>query len=390
MALISGARSTENINQDRRKFDVSDKLWLVDPDYAVMTFFARKLAKQKTIDPEFRWFDKAQPSRYDAVDYATNYTSGATDVIVDDGTKFRAGDIVMDVSTGEHMRVTSIATNTLTVVRGYGTTAAGTLTNNDVLVIIGNAFAENADVGTARSSQVTKRYNYTQIFREPFAVTGTEDSTELYAGGNDLAQLRKEHLQIHMKDIERAFLFGEAKEDVSTIGSGQPIRTTGGLKSFLTTNLKDASGTLTEAEFEDWVRMLFQNGGDKKMAFVSPLIASAINSWAKGRLQMFPKDKTYGIAVSSYLSIHGQLDFVVEKMFAENTTWAGMAFGVDMSLISYRYLAGNGKSRDTRLLKDRQGNGVDGIIEEYLTEAGLQVALENRHGLLYGVTGYSA
>jgi len=391
MALISGARSTENITQDRRKYDVSDKLWLVDPDYAIMTFFARKLAKNKTIDPEFRWFDKAQPSRYDAVNYSTNYTSGATEIIVDDSDKFRAGDVVMDVSTGEHMRVTGITsgTDTLTVTRGYGSTSATTVTNNEVLVILGNANAENADVGTARSSVTTKRYNYTQIFREPFAVTGTEDATEIYAGGNDLAQLRKEHLQIHMKDIERAMLFGEAKEDTSTIGTGQPIRTTGGLKSFLSTNLTDASGALTEAEFEAWVKSLFTNGGEKKMGFLSPLIASAVNSWAGSKLQMFPKDKTYGISVSSYLSIHGALDFVVEKMFAENTTWAGYAFGVDMGLISYRYLAGNGKNRDTNLLKNRQGNGVDGVIEEYLTEAGLMVALENRHGLLYGVTSYS-
>lgn len=389
MPLISGARSTENITQDRRKYDVSDKLWLVDPDYAIMTFFARKLNKVKTIDPEFRWFDKAQPSRYDAVDYATNYTSGATSVVVDDGTKFRAGDIVMDVATGEHMRVTGVSTNTLTVSRGYGSTAAGTLTNNDVLVILGNANAENADVGTARTSDTTKRYNYTQIFREPFAVTGTQEATEFYAEGNDLAALRKEHLQIHMKDIERAFFFGEAKEDVSTIGTGQPIRTTGGLKSFLSTNLKDASGALSEAEFEDWVRMLFVNGGEKKMGFLSPLVASAVNSWAVGKLQMFPKDKTYGIAIMSYLSIHGQLDFVVEKMFAENTTWNGSAFGVDMSLLAYRYLAGNGVNRDTRLLKDRQGNGVDGKIEEYLSEIGFQLALENRHGMLYGVTSYS-
>lgn len=121
---------------------------------------------------------KAQPSRYDAVNYSTNYTSGATSIVVDDGDKFRAGDIVMDVSTGEHLRVTSVSSDTLTVGRGYGSTSATTITDNDVLVIIGNAYAENADVGTSRSSQVTKRYNYTQIFREPFAVTGSEDATQ--------------------------------------------------------------------------------------------------------------------------------------------------------------------------------------------------------------------
>ena len=388
MPLISGARSTKNQGADTRKYDHSDKLWLVDPDYAVMTFFARKLAKSKTIDPEFRWFDKTQPSRYDACNYSTNYTSGATDIIVDDGTKFRAGDIVLSVASGEHVRVTSIATNTLTVVRGYGTTTAAAINDDAILIILGNAYAENGSVGTARTSDTVKRTNYTQIFREPFAVTGTEDSTEYYTG-NDIANLRREHLQIHMKDIERSFFFGEAKEDVSTIGTGQPIRTTAGMKSFLTSNLTDASGALSQTEFEDWVRKLFVNGGDKKMGFLSPLIASGVNSWAAGKLQMFPKDKTFGIAISSYLSIHGQLDFVVEKMFAENTTWNGYGFGVDMGLLGYRYLAGNGKSRDTRLLKDRQTAGVDGIVEEYLSEVGFQLALENRHGLIYGVTSYS-
>lgn len=386
MALISGARGTASVTSTRRKYDVSDKLWLVDPDYAVMTFFARKLNKTKTIDPEYRWFDKAQPTRYDAVNYTTGYTAGATSVVVDDGDVFRAQDIVLDVNTGEVLQVSSVSTDTLTVTRSVGATAATTISDGDTLVILGNANAENADVGTARTTQSVKRSNYTQIFREPFAVTGTEDATELYAGGNDLTQLRKEHLQVHMKDIERAFFFGEASEVTS---GAQPVRTTGGLKSILTTNLKDASGSLSEAEFEDWISDMFDKGGDKKMGFLSPLVGSAVNSWAVGKLQMFPKDKTYGIAVMSYLSIHGQLDFVIEKMFAENTTWNGYSFGVDMDKLGYRYLGGNGKNRDTKLRKDLQAPGVDGIIEEYLSEVGFQAALENRHGFLYGVTTYA-
>jgi hypothetical protein len=385
MSLISGTKGT-NSNTDLRKYDVADKLYMIDPDYAVLAFFARKLAKVRVTDPEFRWFDKAAPSRQDAVNYSTNYTAGATSVVVDDGTKFRAGDIVVDVSTAEHLYVSAVSTNTLTVSRGYGSTSATTLTDNDVLVIIGNVNAEGAAIRTALTNQATKRTNYTQIFREPFAVTGTEASTELYAEMNDMASLRREHLQIHLRDIERSFFFGEAKEDTS---GSQPIRATAGVKSFLSTNLTNASGTLTEAEFEAWIESLFVKGGEKKMGFLSPLIASAVNSWAKGKLQMFPKDKTYGIAISKYLSIHGELDFVIERLFAENSTWAGYGFGVDMSLVGYRYLGGNGISRDTNLLKDRQTAGADEVKEEYLSEIGLWLALETRHGLLYGVTSYS-
>lgn len=386
MSLVSGARGTNNQGTGVRKFDHSDKLYLVDPDYAALAFFARKLNKKGVSDPEYRWFDKAQPSKFDAVNYGTNYTAGATEVIVDDGTKFRAGDIVMDVATGEHLHVDSVSTNTLTVDRGYGSTAAGTLTDNDVLVIIGNAMAEGATARAALSGQKTKRTNYTQIVREPFDVTGTLASTEVYGEADDLASLRREHLQIHMKDIERSSFFGEAKEDLT---GTQPIRTTGGLRSFLSTNVVNVGGVLTEAVFEDWVMDIFANGGDKKMGFLSPLIASAVNAWAKGKLQMFPKDKTYGIAITKYLSIHGELDFIVEKMFSENSTFNGYGFAVDMPLVGYRFLNGNGRSRDTKLLKDRQANNADEIIEEYLTEFGFWLALENRHGYMYGVTSYS-
>lgn len=378
-------RGTENINQEQRKYDVSDKLWLVDADYATLAFFVRKLNKQKTTDPEYRWFEKTSPSRFDAVNYGSGYTSGALSFVVDDGTKFRIGMVIQDVTTGEQMLVTNVVSNTLTVTRGWGTTSAGSLTNNDVIVIIGNANAEGAAVPTALTATPVKKTNYTQIFREPIDVTETEDATELYAGSNDLAGLRREHLQLHMKDIERAFFFGEPKEDTS---GSQPIRATGGLRYWITTNVA-TPGALTEAVFEDWISDVYAKGGDKKMGFLSPLIASAVNSWAKGRLQMFPKDKTYGIAVSNYLSIHGELNFVVEKLFAENTTYNGYAFAVDMERVAYRYLAGNGKNRDTKLLKNRQTAGADKIIEEYLSEIGFQLMTEDRHGFMKGVTSYT-
>lgn len=389
MSNISGVRATENINQDRRKYDVSDKLWYLDADIAVLAFFARKLSKKGVIDPEFRWFEKSSPARYTAVNLVTGYTSGATEIAVDDGTIFKAGMVIQDVSTGEQMRVTVVTTNTLTVSRGWGTTSATTVSDNEVIVILGNANAEGASLPVAVTSQVTKVVNYTQIFREVIDVTGTEESTEVYAGPSDISELRREHLALHMKDIERAFLFGQPKEDTSTVGTNGPIRATGGAKYFISTNKTDAGGTLTEAEFETWIRSAFSKGGEKRMGLLSPLVASAVNSWAQGKLVMYPKDKTYGIAITQYLSIHGILDFVIERMFAENTTWNGYSFAFDMANVGYRFLNGNGKSRDTKLLKDRQTAGSDKLSEEYLTEAGLFFADEARHAFLYGVTSYS-
>ena len=66
-----------------------------------------------------------------------------------------------------------------------------------------------------------------------------------------------------------------------------------------------------------------------------------------------------------------------------------MAFAIDVDRVGYRYLAGNGKNRDTKLLKDRQAAGDDKIKEEYLSEIGFWLATENRSGQLKGSTSYS-
>jgi hypothetical protein len=54
---------------------------------------------------------------------------------------------------------------------------------------------------------------------------------------------------------------------------------------------------------------------------------------------------------------------------------------LDMSKARYRTL------QETQFLPDRQGNGVDGFIDEYLTECGLELANPDLHGRLTGVTG---
>lgn len=385
--------ATENISQDLRKYDVSDKLWLLDADIAVLAFFARKLGKKAVIDPEFRWFEKSSPARYSAINYTTGYTAGETSMVVDDGTVYRAGMVIQNATSGEQMYVSAVSSNTLTVTRAWGTTSAPTTSANDaVLVVVGNANAEGAATPVQLTSDPVKKTNYCQIFREAIDVTNTEKSTDLYAMGSDINQMRRDALRLHMLDIERAFLFGEPKEDVSIVGTTGPIRATAGAKYFMSTNVSDVStstGILTQAIFETWVRNVFAKGGQKKMALVSPLIASAINSWGAGKLVMYPKDKTFGIAITQYLSIHGTLDFTIERLFAENSVWGGMGFAFDMANLGYRYLAANGENRDTKLLKDRQAAGYDKTTEEYLSEVGFFLADEASHGLIKGVTSYT-
>jgi hypothetical protein len=61
-------------------------------------------------------------------------TAAATSVVVDDGTYFRAGDIIEFQANGEQCYVLSVATHTLTVIRGWGNTTAAIQDDNAVIL----------------------------------------------------------------------------------------------------------------------------------------------------------------------------------------------------------------------------------------------------------------
>ncbi len=118
-----------------------------------------------------------------------------------------------------------------------------------------------------------------------------------------------------MRDFERMFLYGEALLDYASgydAALTHARRTMKGVNAFLANNATDAGGTLTEAEFEAFLRSVFRYGGSSRYLFCSPLIISVISQWAQGKLQIFPKDKTYGrdttaVVKSSYMTGNSRL-----------------------------------------------------------------------------------
>lgn len=380
--MISTLRNTNNVLADRRVIDISKKIDVLEPDSAPLVQLTKKLGKRVAINPKFNWMEEESLDRVDAVNYSTGYTSGATSIAVDTGTLFRAGDVVKDVNTGEQLLVTAVSSNDLTVTRAFGTTSATTITDNDVLLIIGSAYEEGATKGTPKVGDQTEKTNYTQIFRTPFGITGTADASEMY-GGKDLKHQRMMQLIEHQKDIERAFWFGEPKE----ITSGtHPRRATGGVDYWISTNLTDAGGTLTEIEFENFLRTGFRYGSKVKWLFAAPIVVAAVNFWAKGALRLAPKDKTYGLSVMQWVSPFGLVNIVLNNIFTEVTTYAGYAYLLDMEGKEYRYLSG----RDTRLKTNIQANDADSEEDEYISECGLEHRQEKKDALLYNVTSYSA
>ncbi|HET9672662.1 MAG TPA: DUF5309 family protein [Actinomycetota bacterium] len=384
--VIRAAESTENIPSARRVRDVTKRIHYLDPSAAPLTVLSKKGSRQSAFNPKFEWIEKDLPARWTAINNGAGYAAGDTSLVVDNGAYVSIGDIINVPRTGERMRVTNVVTNTLTVVRSVGPTAAAALLDNDDLQIIGNAYAEGVGAGVEKSHVETYPFNFTQIVRTPFGVTGTQNESENYTGP-DKPRLRAEKSIEHMIDLERTILFGE--RDIDTSSTNNPIRYTGGFLFWATSNVKDFGGVMTEAEIEDWCEDLFHytGGTDTRVVCAAPLPISVLDMLGVARLQLMPKDQVLGLTVRQFVTSHGTLMFTKHRLLEDGPTSAqgfgGYMLAVDPNRLRYRFM----RNRDTKLRMDIQANDLDGWKDEYLTEVGWQVENPQLHGVGRGITG---
>lgn len=295
---------------------------------------------------------------------------------------FTVGDIVKNARTGENMVVATVAGATsITAGRAFGTTAATAGLAGDGLFIVGNVNEENSGARNVNATQAVKQSNYSQIFKTTISLSDTEREANLY-GGRDLPYQRAKRGTEHALDIERAFWFSQKKYD-TTGTQGHPRRSTGGILEFIEAGnsyVQVQGGALTAPDLNTWLREGFTYGNDTKMVFAGGIFLQAVNEIARGQILMKPLETTYGMKISQWQTAFGTVNIVHNPLFVEE--YAGYAFMLDMESFAYRYM----NNRDTTLQTNIQAPDVDGEVDQYLTECGLQRAHASKHALIKGIT----
>jgi len=389
---VSGTTETSLVR------DVADRIAQLQPDAApLITLLNSMKRKKEAKNPKFEWFeDDLVP--VSILDASTSGSGTTITVSSAHGTYVRNGDILI-APNGESILVTAGGgTTSLTVTRALGTTpAAFTLATGDELIIAGNAITEGGTTPSYRYTVKAAKSNYIQIFKDPVKITTTQENSESY-GENDRTYQRKKVAIEHKRAIELAFLFGNASAtaDGSSVGY---LRTTKGLFNWISTNVTDVGGTITEAEMETFLRTLFryqaQTGPQTKILLATPIMVSALNHWAKSALQVSSGEKTYGMRVATYRSGHGDLSFMRHWLLGDFSTgdistdpllsWSGYSFALDPANLTYRYQ----QNLDTKLHVDIGQKTEEYALDEYRTHCGLECQLEKTHGILSYVNGYA-
>lgn len=396
LGLVTTARSgNDAITEAVLERDIPDEVLILDGDQTpllVMSINAKR--RRATISPRIEKIEDDLRSLW-GYHNAAAIDSVTTGVLVNDGTLFAVGDVVAVLqgatssSVDELIRVTAISSNTLTVTRGVGT-FKDTISASNALRIIGSAYAENAAYGSLRSTNKTTVTSYTQIFREPFGISGTQRATKTFGGPEEDYQERTALLNIK-RQIEAAALWGKATESLASPGT---IRTTMGFKGRVTTNVTDVNTTLTLTLMNTFGQTAFRyNYGRPRLFIAAPVYVSAINYFSQNKLLTEVGAKVFGVNIKRLMLPHGELlltnNFNMEAGISGQAGFEDEAYAVDMANVEYRYLAANGVSRDIKKYMDVVKDGVDGKRHEYMAECGWIYTQEKSHSRLRECSAYS-
>lgn len=343
-----------------------------------------------------------------------------------DGTLFRVVGVtrgVTDQTVNGYLTVTLQRATTLGVI-------ATIFASGGVIRIIGTAYGEGATSVGIKATQFKRPYaiqNTTQIFRDRFDFPGSVLKMGLkWDKTGPYKEKAHDTVTDHMTGLERALLFGQRTTTIrpsfDPSQDDETVRSMSGIIEFLTmwdagstgitvdganyapysfkapstTDADDnkrvianAAGTISVDKFtamaEKVGRYHTNKSADKLVLCGSGALIALTKMFRLNSTFMVKYgEKAYGLTVTVVTTPFGDFNLVTHPLFNEDPTMTYWMLFLDIWNLKYRPLT----DRDTRLLKNRQNNGDDRRVDEFLTEAGLEFWMPEGHMLVQNVQTY--
>ena len=385
--LQKGAQTTSfnNSSPDTRERFVDPRIFFAQAEIAPLNALMEKMkrsVRSTSIKPE--WVEKDMGTPTTTLNGAIDNKATTTTVNVAAGTgpMFDVNDIlwIPSATGGEQMLVTDRTADALTVVRNWGSAGLAAHADGSQIVKLSSSYAEGATSGVGVKIKPSMPYNVTQIHRTPIELTRSEMQIKRYERGEKGARqdARRDAMILHLEGVERSFINGDLKEDVST-----NRRVAKGILRYITTNREDLKGSLTKAKFDSFLKDVMFNGGGKYVLAASGTFMEALHAevLSKSNMNITPATKEWGLDVTRYLSPFGKCDVfyhrVLSQMLEDN--YGGCAMLLDMSLVTKYYL------QKMILRENIQANDADGFKDEYLEECCAALHNEANHGFIFNV-----
>jgi Family of unknown function (DUF5309) len=310
-------------------------------------------------------------------------------------------------TTGENILVNAVISGTqVSVQRGVGTVAAAAIAASVNMYQVGNAFEESSLRPQSLIINPVRITNFTQIFRNTWAISDTIRATMMIAGETNVAESRQDCAAFHAADIEKAIFFGQKSQGTR---NGQPFRTMDGLINIVgnlsyypsyysAVNVNTAGGTTNYTQLEGFLDPVFNQATDPKVAnervlFVGGTAKRVINNIGRlnGTYYIVDGQTSYGLQFSTFKTARGTFRMIEHPLFNSNTSWSKMAVAVDLSTFRLAYL-GDRKTQNKEFNSDADANdnGIDAVGGTLTTELTCVVKNPPANSIVYNMTAAAA
>ena len=394
MAAVAGLRGTGDWATDERPKNFREMIMWRNPNGNAPIFaLMSRVQKESTDDPEFSWWD--EPSDIIRLQINGALSSSETTIVVDSSdpstsapgnvwgiaTHLKPGDLLLvepstDNATYDHEIIevdTVIGATSFTAKRGRAGTTAASISDDGYITKIGSSFSEGTGAPTSASRNPIKYFNYTQIFKDTYELTGTAEQTKTRTG-DPVKNDKKRKAFDHARDIEMALLYGQRNE--TTGDNGKPLRTMGGLRSFIPSNTTTIFGSVTVTNFLNAVYPVFDfdsPAGDERIGFCGNVALNTLNLMiqtdSNTQIQWGGVIKQFGMEFREFIMPQGRLLLRSHPLLNRHGLYRESMFIIDFAALRWRPM----RNRDTKFKDNVQSADEDLRRGYWQTEAGLEV-----------------
>ena len=397
----SVSKELKNLVTDREEYDFTEEVNKLDAKINPLTVLTNQIGKRGSISAVKKvWYQEELDNRWDVLGGSkTAGVSGTADTVTcTNYTRFHKWDVLKIPETGYVGIVTAAASSTTLTTMCIGA-GSGTATSGENIIIMGPAIQEGSAGVTAYQGALTEIYNLTTTLQRGFKVS-REVMVNAMHGGDELARLQNKKGREAARDLEMHLWHGIRKELVQTSlaettagyqrwngGIFYYLKTVGAVTGDGNATNTNIGGALTESALQSWLFDCFKYT-DTLYLFCGEFGLQAIDNWARGKLNMVPKDKSYGLNITEY-PLAGRMAYIVDatRVLEDSTgttDYDGYIVALDLADIKFYWYKGEEMKLHTAVQPAKEGlNQREDIYQGQFT---LEVGNAKRHGIAYGIS----
>lgn len=393
-----GVFNTAVIPQDLAQKSYSAFITRLMPNGSAPLFGLTALLKEETAKQiEHGYYSKTMV--FPSMVLSATAAIGDSVINVNSTTNILPGMIMRADTTNENMLVTAVISPTqVAVQRAIGSVVPASIASASSLWMVGNAYEESSLRPASLIIIPARVTNYTQIFRNTWAVSESTRATMLIAGDTAVAESRNDCAAFHAVDIEKMFFFGQKFFGTR---NNQPFHTSDGLVNAVTqtvpANVTTLGATTNYTQLEAALDPCFNQVTDPKsigerIIFCGGFARRVLHQIFRLNGTYFIEDgqTSWGLQFDSFKIPRGRFTIIEHPLFnayGQSTTWAKMAIAIDLSTFNKAYLTGRDTvSREFNTNGVIVDNGVDAQGGTLTSELTCLVKNPNADAILYNFT----